>query len=106
MAKQKAKELPARLMAEIGRASLKQSGGLIMEEYDPDLRSIRGVRIYDQMRKSDPVIATGLRLITWTITQSKWRVDPGGKSSADVEAAKFLESCMHDMSSTWIDFIR
>ena len=77
-----------------------------MEEYDPDLRSIRGVRIYDQMRKSDPVIATGLRLITWTITQSKWRVDPGGKSSADIEAAKFLESCMHDMSSTWIDFIR
>ncbi len=93
------------LMAEIGRSALRTYGGQIAEEFDPDLRGIRGARIYDQMRKADPSVATGLRVINWIISQVNWHVDAGGEAPQDIEAADFLRSCMDDQSGTWIDFV-
>ncbi len=94
-----------KLMAEIGRAGLKVSGGQILEEFDNDIRGVKGVRIYDQMRKADPIVATGLRVINWIISQVNWHVDAGGETPQDEEAEQFLTSCMDDMSGTWTDFI-
>lgn len=95
-----------KLTAEIGRAGPQVVGGAVYEEFDPDVRGLRGVRVYDEMRKNDPIVATGLRAIKWVIGQVTWRVEPGGQEDADKEAASFLETCMRDMSLTWTDVIQ
>lgn len=97
---------PVLLTAEIGRSGLRQFGGVVSEEFDPDLRGIRGLRIFDEMRRNDPTVAMGLRLIKWVIGRVQWNVQPGGETAADKEAATFLESCMEDMSITWSKFVR
>lgn len=97
---------PARLTAEVGTSGLQHSGGQILAEFDPDLRGLRGIKIYEEMRCSDPTIAVGLRAIGWTLGQVQWRVEAGGETPADEEACCFLESCMADMSHTWSRVIR
>lgn len=94
------------LTAEIGRSGLAQYGGRIVDEYDPDLRMPNAARIYDEMRKADPTVAVGLRIINWFIGRITWAVEPGGDTPADQDAATFLESCLTDMSETWSKFIR
>ncbi len=94
-----------KMTAEIGRSGLQTSGGEIIQEYDPDLRGLRGVRVYDEMRKSDATVGTGLEVINWVIGQVNWHVEPAGETPPDKDAAEFLETCMADMSETWRDFI-
>lgn len=95
-----------RLTAEVGTSGLKQYGGYIHEEYDPDLRGLRGIRTYEEMRKADPTVAIGLRAIGWVLGGVNWSVQPGGETPADTDAAAFLESCLEDMSHTWSKVIR
>lgn len=89
------------ITAEVGFTGPRAVGGYIQEEFDPDLRGIRGVRVYDEMRRNDPVIATGLRAIKWVIGRVTWSVEPGGDTPPDKEAAEFLESAMGDMRHPW-----
>lgn len=95
----------AKLMAEIGRTGLQHNAGNITEEYDPDLRGQRGVKVFDEMRKSNPTVRGALRLIKWVLLQVPWTVQPGGESAADKKAAEFLDTCMGDMSHTWSRFL-
>ena len=97
---------PVKLTAEIGRTGLRQYSGYLYEEFDPDLRGQRGMKTYQEMRRNDPTVAVGLRLIKWMIGKVTWGVQPGGTTPADEEAANFLESCLADMSQTWSKFIR
>lgn len=39
------------------------------------------------------------------IRQADWLVQPGGDTEADKEATAFVNSCMHDMQSSWTDTI-
>lgn len=94
------------LTAEIGRSALQQAGGYILEEYDSDLRGVKGVRIYDEMRKSDPLVSLGLRAIKWVIGQVSWTPEPAGETPADREAAEFVQSCMDDMSLPWSQVVQ
>ncbi len=87
------------LTAEVGKSTA------VGREFDADLRGTRGVKIYDEMRRRDPDVATGLRAIRWVLGQVGWRVDTGGGEQSDEEAKSFLESCLEDMSHTWRDFI-
>lgn len=95
-----------KLTAEVGSSGLHQYGGWVSEEFDVQLRGIRGVKQYDEMRKSDPTVAVGLRAIGWVLGQVNWSVHPGGDTPADEEAAQFLETCMGDMSIAWSKLIR
>lgn len=97
---------PVKITAEVGRRSLKQFYGYVYEEYDPDLRGIRGVRIYDEMRRADPTIAMGLRIIKWFLGRVAWTAEPAADTPQDNEAALFLDSCREDMAGTWSKFIR
>ena len=97
---------PERLVAEFGRSGLKSIGGYIQEEFDPDLRGLNGIRIFEEMRKNDSTIAAGLRAISWTLGQVQWRIEPGGDTAPDKAAAEWLDTCRHDMSITWTKFLR
>lgn len=90
---------------EIGRVGQRRYGGVIYEEFLPELRGKRGIEVYREMSENDDVVGAILFAIEMLIKQTKWNVQPGGASTKDREAADFVESCMNDMQDTWIDTI-
>jgi hypothetical protein len=90
---------------EVGLTGLRRSAGHIQEEFLPQLAGFRAHQMYREMRDNDPVIGAILYAIDRLIRQVSWRVQARSKSTQDEEAAKFVESCMHDMSTSWEDFI-
>lgn len=95
----------APIFRENGRSGLRQSGGYVYEEFLTKLRWPQAGEIYQEMSSNDPVITAVLFCCRMLIRQVKWHVVPCSDSDADVECATFVESCMDDMSETWIDFI-
>lgn len=90
---------------QIGTTGLKRYGPYVYEEFIPELRWPYAGKIYQEMADNDPVIGAILYLAEMLIRGTSWSVEPASTSEADVEAAKFLESCMHDMDMSWANTI-
>lgn len=91
---------------ELGRIGQRRSPGgdsIFFEEFLPELVGNRGIEVYREMSENDDVISAILFAIEMLIRQCEISVEPGGDKKADEEAAKFVESCMHDMTLTWAD---
>lgn len=93
------------MQKEIGRIGQRRFGGIVYEEFLPELRGSRGVEIYREMSDNDDVVGAILYAIEMLVRQTKWNVEPGGSTAKDKEAAEFVESCMDDMQNTWVDTI-
>jgi len=92
--------------AEIGTTGLKRFGGEVQEEFDPNLRGLRGVRVFDEMRRNDPDVGAILFAILHVALASTWSVLPASDSSSDKEAAEWLTGVLfEDMSHSWRDFV-
>lgn len=90
---------------QIGTSGLRRQGGYIHEEFIPELRWPWAGAVYQEMSDNDPVIGAILYLAEMLIRGTSWGVEPASQSEADIEAAKFLESCMHDMDMSWANTI-
>jgi hypothetical protein len=90
---------------QIGTSGLRRYGPNIYEEFLPELRWPRAGKIYQEMSDNDPVIGSILYLAEMLIRGTTWDVKAAGKSEADLEAAKFLKSCMDDMEMSWANTI-
>ncbi|MBQ3727340.1 MAG: hypothetical protein II902_09855 [Selenomonadaceae bacterium] len=88
---------------EYGRVGANRYGGSFFEEFLPELRGADGIKIYKEMADNDDMIGAVLFAIKMLIRQASWTVQPQGTTAADKKAAEFVESCLHDMSSTWTD---
>jgi hypothetical protein len=88
---------------EFGTTGLRQWGGSIYEESLRALRGREGRREYREMRRNDPVIAAIFFAILNALKQTKPRIAPASEDAADTDAAEFVESCLFDMSFTWLD---
>lgn len=94
-----------KLDGELGRTGQYRFGGLFYDEFLTNLQGLRGVRIYQEMSENDDVVGAVLFGIKMLIRQADWLVQPGGDTEADKEATAFVNSCMHDMQSSWTDTI-
>ena len=56
---------------EIGTSGLKRSGGLVTEEFLPELRGPRAMRVYREMRDNSAVVGACLGAIEMLIRQTK-----------------------------------
>jgi hypothetical protein len=74
-------------------------------EWLNQLKGIRGVRAYTEMRDNDAVVGAILYAIESLIRQVEWTVRPADDSDAALDAARFLEECVEDMSNDWESFI-
>lgn len=74
--------------------------GSVYEEFLPELEPTRARRIYREMRDNDPIISAMLFAIEALLRNVTWHVEGG-----EDEHREFVESCIHDMSHTWEDFI-
>lgn len=90
---------------ELGNSGLCKWGGQISEEFLQNLRWPRAGKVYKEMSSNDPVITAVLLCARQLIRKVTWRVKPVSDSSSDLAAAQFLEECIKDMSSTWVEFI-
>ena len=90
---------------EIGRVGAKRYAGTFYEEFLPELRGLRGVKIYSEMASNDSTCAAILHAIKMLIRQAAWHITPASDEEADKTCAEFIESCLHDMQSTWTDTI-
>lgn len=90
---------------ELGNTGLKRSGGYMDEEFLPQLRGRKAVQVFKEMSENDPLVGSLLFTVDRLLRNVEWRVEPAGKSREDAQAAKFVESCMDDMSHTWNDFV-
>ncbi len=92
-------------MKEIGRIGQQRWDGMFSEEFLPELRGIKGIKVYKEMANNDSTVGSILFAIRMMCRQVVWSVEPGGDSAKDKEAAEFVESCMDDMQNTWTDTI-
>ena len=92
---------------EIGDPGTRNINGIIQEEYNAKLNGIQGIKIYDEMRKSDGTVRAIVLATTLPIRKAIWRVEPASEEDADVEVADFVQKNLFElMDTTWSDFIR
>jgi hypothetical protein len=89
----------------LGVSGLKVSSGYIYEEYLPQLRGVRGMRVFQEMSENDATTGAVLMAITLLIRSVEWNVTPAAQSSEAEREAEFARSIMSDMSHSWTDFI-
>ena len=86
------------LFSETGVTGLRRAGGYVQEEFLPQLAGYRAIQVYREMKDNDPVVGSILYAIDALIRQVPWRVQPATTKNEDLKNAKFLESCLGDMS--------
>lgn len=91
---------------EIGSSGLKRLGGVITEEYLPELQGPRGIRIFTEMSTNDPIasamsfsLAQLLKRLPWDI------VAPENATPEESAATDFVQSCWEDMDVPWSNVI-
>lgn len=89
----------------VGISGLKQFGGIIAEEFHPNLRGGKAVKVFEEMRDNDPIVGAVLYCIEAFLRKLSWKVEPADDSAEAQEQAEFLEQCMHDMEMPWEDFV-
>lgn len=100
-----AKGAPRIKMGEMGYPGLALVYKQITQERERALRMPQLIRTVDDM-KHDTVVAASLQFYKMMIGRVKWRVKPPENATAtQKERAKFIQSCMNDMSHSWFSFI-
>lgn len=87
--------------AETGSSGLNRWGNNVTEEFVTHLQYPKAAGVYKEMSDNDPTIGAVLYMAEQLIKKAGWGVQAASDSEADKAAADFLESCMHDMSTTW-----
>ena len=90
---------------EIGSTGLKRYGGMVHEEFLPNLFGYKAAEVYKEMSSNDPVVGALLFSIDMILRSVDWKVEPASDKPIAKEQAEFLEQCMDDMTDTWQDFI-
>jgi hypothetical protein len=88
-------------LVEMGRTGLTRFGGYISEEWLPELQGRKGAEIYKRMADSDAIIGGYLFAIKEIAKSVPWFAVPGNSSEMGQKDARYLESCIYDMSSPW-----
>ena len=82
----------------IGSTGLKQSGGIVYEEFLPALRGDRGMRVFREMADNDPVCGAVLFAIKSLIRGVSFTVQAASDAPEAQDAKTFVEEVLDDMS--------
>ena len=88
-------------LIELGSTGLRRAAGYIDEEFLPHLKGRKAIQVYREMGDNDPITGATLFSIYQLLRGIDYGVTPGGTDRQGAAAAKFLESCMNDMSDTF-----
>jgi len=93
------------LYTEVGVTGLDFTYGAIRSDPEPKMFGKLGIDQYNLMRHTDPTVSAVLMALSLPVRDAAWRVNPASSAGPDVEAAEFVESCLHDMSFSWDDIL-
>ena len=96
---------PGDFYVEAGNTGLKVFGGYVVEEFEPNLRGLRGARMMREMWDTDPTIGAIIFVISQAIRKIQWHLAPADQSLPSLLAQEYFESVMADMDHTWDDFM-
>jgi len=94
---------------ELGDSGTRGIRGIISEEYNPSLQGVQGIKIFDEMRKSDGTVRAAVLVTTLPIRRAKWFVNPAIPGDAESEKhAQLIEHALFDWleDMTWDDVVR
>lgn len=80
--------------------------GTIAEEYNQDLIGDAGLRVWDQMFRSDPTVRAVEKTITLPIRAANLTAVPASDKTEDVEIAQYVEDNWYGMKMTADDTLR
>lgn len=93
--------------AELGDSGTRNTRGVIAEEYNSNLQGINGIRVYDEMRRSDGTVRAAVLVTTLPIRRASYFISPATDDTKDVEIAKFVEHALFEwMEESWDDIVR
>lgn len=92
-------------MREVGLTGLRSSGGWIFEEFLTELRGLRGVHVYDEMRRNDPVVGAMLFVAEQLIHNATLHITPPNQSLEALKAAMLVETSIEDTDKPWADVL-
>jgi hypothetical protein len=95
----------SRKFVELGASGLRRWGGQVDEEFLPQLRGVRAVKTFKEMRDNDPVVGAVVFAVDMLLRQVSWRTEPYSQMYEDLQAEELVKTCMNDMSHTWEDLI-
>ena len=82
-------------------------GSLDTGEYLRKLQGVKGIQVYDEMRRSDPQVKSVLRAIELPIRRARYFVEPFSDKPRDKEIAdEIWKNLSEGMTITWDDTIR
>lgn len=84
---------------ELGDSGTRMMSGIITEDYNPQLQGIQGVKIFDQMRKSDGTVRAAVLACTLPIRRATWYVKSASEDPKDKEIADMVKNALFD----WIE---
>jgi hypothetical protein len=92
--------IPRLKLSETGYLNLKTRNGRILEDANFAFRMPNLCKVVDEMKISPPV-AIGLNALRMLINRAEVYVEPFDDTPKHKQRAKFLESCLNDMESSW-----
>lgn len=93
-------------LVELGVTGLKQWGGVLYEEWLPELQGTLKHRVYREMSENEPIIAASLMVYEMLIRNVTRGVEPATKDAAGLQYADWLDGALyHDQSSPFSDFL-
>lgn len=99
------------MFGEVGsaRSGVDRFGHSNRDGVPAELRGDKAIRVFREMRRSDPVVGALIMAIKMIVRTVPWNAERGvGADEGDTEAEDarlFLEQCMSDMSHPWAEFI-
>lgn len=91
----------------LGDSGTRMLHGIITEEYNSQLQGVQGIRVYDEMRKSDGTVRAAILVCELPIIKSHWFVNPATDSQEDKDIANFVEHALFDwLDKSWNDIVR
>lgn len=94
--------------AAIGSRGLKNMGGVISEEYQKELRTLRQrVAVYSEM-SNDPYLGAALNVLETLMAGIEYRIQPkkgNEKNERAIAEAAFVSEALRGMATSWEDFM-
>lgn len=90
---------------EIGQTGLRRSGGVLTDEFLPQLRGRQAIKVYREMSENSAVLGAWIYTVKQLLRQIEWRVEPASSKARHKADAKFVEDAMGDMEHSFADFI-
>lgn len=93
---------PVQPFSELGLSGLRRFSNIVDEEFLRELRGIRGIKTYREMRDNDDIIGGCMFAIENLAQQVEYRIDPADDSPEAADIAEFVRQCLfEDMSHSW-----